>query len=673
VILPQPVAVTEPSIVQMSQIEKPALTPEQEIALQKIDAFMTSVAPTLGRIFGMRDLQLERGNGWATDLLSGKVTYDPSFFVAELGYDDEMTEYATMHEMAAHLREVLTEPKLTQEVIRFSKPDEKTREAKQFAQAKGIFHEILADIAGNNIIHAALPREKDVAARLHRQKQFPDDPTDVTDSADDRPRYRDLPRHLQFLYKIIREEMIPDSETIVSPEVDAMITQFRDYNGMGDLIKYSTQVAKSAREPMPPREKFDIWTKVIFPEWQKLYEMDAEDPKFQEQEPQNSEGQPEQSQSGESDSKPHSENQPQQSPEQQNQDSSENGQPSDQNQDGQPQSGQPDFSDYYEEYNQRHPEPISHDEHEQIEQDARRYHGKQRADERAKQRKQARQQDPDRRLDEQIRKETGHGLAEKRAYDREIAKYADEINELRGIYRELLNEHIGQRRKLRGNHESGVILTPEHLARTAVQIRQGKTDIPAFSDYEKRPSNHELTGKTDFVFAFDCSGSMDGERSRIAASTAVICLEALKAIQDDIEEMGQAANIDLDVDIRTAIYAFTENYTNPKPLSTGLDMKERLDAFSEISSPGGGTSGDFLGAIDSLPVDSDRHQVLIVVSDGEFDENGRIATLRNKGWKVFDLSIQADEAVRMFAPDGRLITDPAELPHAMTELIKENF
>jgi hypothetical protein len=167
---------------------------------------------------------------------------------------------------------------------------------------------------------------------------------------------------------------------------------------------------------------------------------------------------------------------------------------------------------------------------------------------------------------------------------------------------------------------------------------------------------------------------MEGARAEVAASSAVICLEALSAIQNDIEEMSHQANIEIDVDIRTAIYTFTGEFKNPKPLSTGLNEIQRLDTYTEIlAAEGDSTSNAFLGGINQLPASPERHQVLIVVTDGAFHEDGKIAELRRKGWRVFGLSIQSDAAVEMFAPGGRLINNPAELPQAMTDLIKENF
>lgn len=593
----------------------------------RIDDFLQHEAPVVGRLMGVHNLNIRVGDGWATNLETGEVTIDPRFFL-EQGYSIDMTTYACLHEVSAHLREVLTEPELTSKVKKFV----------QRGEPEGIFHNILSDIAGNNRTHAVLPRMAQVAESLYSEKLF---------KASD---YTDTPRHLQFLYKIIRQEMIPDSETTVNPEVDEMLNEFRNFYDTGqDMLKYSTQVAKSPTEMMSGEEKFKIWTEVIYPRWQDLLEQDRQDPKFQ-QSP--SDGESGQDQSGE---------------------------PGDQPTEQQPAGGTPDFSQYYEQYkNEHHSEPMTEAEHEAIEKAA----ADKAAEAKKQQRQEARQKrqeaNPSFHHDAQMRQETGHGLAEKKRYDNEINTWQDAINELRDVYRSLLDEHVGARRRLRGGHAEGAILTPDRLAQTVVDIANGVSEPKAFSDYERRISQRELTGRSDYVFIFDRSGSMRGEKSEAAASSAVICMEALAGMQRDIETIQNDIGAEIDVDVRTAIYTFDNEINNPKPLSHGLSLKERLDTYSEVRNPGGANADSHaLQMICELPPEQDRSRILVVVSDGEADNPSlartKIEQLRREGWKVYGISIGSDAAVQLYAPHSQRVDDPSLLPDLMKQLIQETL
>ena len=627
------------------------LTPEQEQYKQRVAEFLAQHVPVLSALSGVPNAHFDVGLEWATNLKTGRLTIGIKTFM-EQNLDIEDAINGVLHELNAHFRELLTEPDLTRQVIAFSHPPRSA----ELPQARQIFHNILADIAGNNTIHSLLPDQERISARLYREKLFPDDPIDdmTTETLDEsgkerRQKHADLPRHLQFLYKLMREEMIPGSETIVKPEVDELIAHFRDFNGAGDLIKYSTQVSypddERVKDQTDAEKRFDIWTKVIYPEWFKLFEMDLADPKFQKNTPQ---GQPE-DQSGE--------------PEE-----------------GDGQSGdQSDFGEYYDDYfENKHPSPMTEDEHKQIENDIKKYVATVKAGERKNQANKNAALDPQKLRNRQFRTETGHSLAKLNRYNSEIEKWREQINALRETFRKLLNESVGVRRKLHAGHEMGAILTPETLAQTAAAVRSGHY-TNAFSDYERRISERELTSKTDYIFAFDVSGSMRGEPAAAAASSAVICLEALSGMQRDIERMRDQNGISIDVDIRTAIYTFASDIYNPKPLSSGLSTKERLDSYSAILSPGGGVDSNskvFQIIKQQIKRDPDRNQIIIVVSDGSDDIRGtesEIRELRGAGFKVYGLSVITSDAVAIFAPHGQQIDDSSQLPTAMSHLIEETI
>lgn len=634
-----------PNIETRQSGSEPVIQPLHDLetlqaGIEATSNFLGENAEHLGRIFGINNFNITVGEGWKTDLESGQVTADPRFFI-EKGYTPNMAAYATMHEVAAHLREVVQQPKLTRDVIGFLK----TEHRQGRGEASGIFHNIFGDIAGNNLIHATLDATRETAAELYDTKLFAE--ADYTNGEALQPR------HLQFLYKIIRQEMIPNSQTTVYPEVDELIASFRDFQGKGDLIKFATAVAGSDGREMPARDRFELWTKVIYPEYLKLYEADKQDPDFQQKpgEQGDGEGQP-------------SDGQPQQG------DPAE-GQP----QDGQPQptQGKPDFSKQYKDYHEnRHPEPMGEDEHEKIHRDVEK---KQREQERAEREA----NDPLKQLDKKLQETTGHSLAELKRYQSETEKWREEINAMREIYKLVINERVSSRRRLQGNHTEGVMINPDTVAQTVIDVRAGAVEPAAFIDYEKHRGEREMTGKTDWIFVFDRSGSMGADgRSKAAASSAVIVLEGLAAMQRDVEAAEEEAGMDLDLDIRTALYTFNGEVDCPKPLSHHLTEKERLDAYQLVASPGGDNADSVvLKMIEDITIESDRRKVLVVLSDGEADDTDAsrrsVERLRKNGWQVFGIAIGSTAAEELYSPDSKRVDDPKNLPEAIQTLIQSNL
>lgn len=611
--------------------------------LQKAEEFLRDVAPHLGRLFGM-DLRINIGPGWATDLKTGDVTADPRFFL-ERGYTPDMSVYATLHEVCAHLREVVTKPKLTDRVIEFG----------QRGRAQAIFQNVFSDIAGNNLIHAVLPRTMPkVAEQLYSEKLFPE------------VDYSNIPRHLQFLYKIIREEMIPDSQTAVRPEVDEAIQSLRDYQGKGDLIKYSTSLAKSNKEAMPPEERFRVWTNLIHPVYEKLIEQDKEDPVPNQQ--------------GESsDQQGQSQGESQQSEGQEGEQSGE--QDGSQSESGS-ESGEDQFESYYDDYTEnRHPEPMSEEDHEKIHEQAKEKEQRESSDQSPRSQDKSereRRRQATEAIDNQVRQESGHTLAEQRRYNNEIIKWQDAITEMRDVYKKVIQERIAQKRGLsRRTFDEGAILDPNRLAQTVIDINAGVEQPEAFRDYEEIRGNAKAIGKTDYVFVFDVSGSMAHEgKAEAASASAVIGLEGLSAMQRDIEQAELDNNMDLELDIRTAIYTLGERPRCLKPLSTSLGPKERLDTYAALQNPNEGSTLDYLSLeeVEKLKAENDRRQIVIVVSDGGSNDPGRarqaVDRLRGQDWLVYGVSIGSNEAERLYAPTAKRVDDPAKLPEEIYKFIE---
>lgn len=595
-------------------------------------AFITEQAPALAGIFGIDQLSIQVGDGWATDMETGAVTVDPSFFI-EQGYEPDWAIYGTLHEIRAHLVEVQYNPALTRSVMEFAKQGD----------AEQIFHNVMADISGNKAIHARLPRMADVAEDVYKKRLFPDDPTPMDDPLEQQPRYRDLPRHLQFLYKVIRQEMIPGSHTSVLPEVDEVIQAMRNYQGSGeDVITYSTDVSHGKRET-PPEEKFGLWIQVIYPEYQKLVEIDKQDPRFQDSQ---------KSQNGE--------------PGEPQQGAGQDGKPKDNGQ----------FGEYYQDYHEnRHPEPLSKEDHDKLHDHAE--HRKQKP-----QKTSAGSSNPKVLRSKQFKAETGHSIQEAQNYMAELEKWREPIDAMRELFASIIERRVAVRRHLgRQAHTEGALLDPNRLAQTVIDLSSGVKEPAAFLDYQQTRGETEMIGNTDYYLVVDASGSMAGEKAAAAAASTLIFLEGLGALQADIEEAEAVHDIDLGLTIRSCVYTFGDGAANHKSLSPQLDVKERIESFQTVLAAGSGGTSDFLAleAITEEPQnDTDRRRVIVVITDGESDNADRagkaIGLLRSQpNTSVHGISIGSDDAVKLYAPNSKRNDDPATLPKAIEALLEETL
>jgi Mg-chelatase subunit ChlD len=663
---------TEQSLQPLEQLPDPAsLTPEEiSTELQGAVDFLTGAAPQMGKIFGVNNLNVricqlgEDSAGMASDPASGDLLIDPTFWFRAGYKSKDAVVYGVFHETAAHLRTIFNNPALNERIKAFEK------KGKEHA----VFNNIFEDVAGNNLIHAALPRMKDVAAQLYAERITPQDD------------FREIPRHMQFLYKILRQEMIPDSQTAVLPEVDAAIAELRDYQGQGDLIKYGTAVAKSAHQAMSATEHFEIWTNLIHPVYVKLIEQDLEDPTFENKPGESDDkGQPGEQSGNQGENQQEGKGQPGDN----QSDQGEAGQdgenkPGDQSPIGsKPANGQAkspaeqQFGNYYQAMEDSHLDPISEEDLQTMTDQAQERQAK--VESKSPSRVLSEQE---RRLDEKVRRETGHSLHEQRRYDADIVHWQPTIQEMRDVFQQVISQRVSQKRGLsRRTFSEGAVLDPDRLVQTFIDVRNNVPDPEAFKDYESRRGETNTVGKTDYVFVLDVSGSMQGQKAQNAAASVVIGLEGLAAMQRDIEEAEASHNLDLDLDIRTAILTFGDNASVVKPLSTKVSPKERLDAYQAVTKPNASSTQDFLALeeIGTWSAEPDRRRIVIAVSDGGSNDGARdtsprarraIDALRGQGWFVYGISIGSNEAETLYSPTARRVDDPSKLPETIQSFIE---
>lgn len=604
--------------------EQEALLEERQAALDKAASFLRDQIPALCQLTGM-GVNVAVGKDWSTDLKTGSFTIDPSFFI-EKGYSADHCVFATLHELMAHVRDVKHDPVFAARQRAFIMGSKNPQEQ----QARQIFNNILTDVHGNKQIMNMLPAMREVGADLYNNRLFP------TERDSEPVDYTKEPMHLQFLYKIIRQEMIPGSETPVRQEVDEAIDQLRNFQGgQIDLISFLTDpnAKGSDGKKMSGNDRFDYWLTQIWPRYEKLIELDKQEAKDNQQDsdsPQND--------TGEQDNNP--------------------------------------FSDAYTDYfDNRHPDPLSPEEHEKIHKTIKKANqDKRRESVTPEQREHNRQREANRRYREQ----TGHSLREKEKYNSEVRRFHKQIDHMRQVFRSILDEVIATRRGLsRRAHQDGDVLDPNRLAQTVADIRSGVAP-EAFQRYEAIRGRTELSCKTDYFFVFDCSGSMAGKSAQSAASCAVIMLEGLASMERDIRKLEKEQNIDLsDLSVRTALYTFGSSSVCHKPLSSSLNDKQRLDTYAAITAADASDTADYLALqeIAGLRRDHDRQRIVIVVTDGESsDRNAAYAAInqlrRDQNTVVYGVSIGSIAAEQLYAPNAKFIDDPKDLPNILQSFIE---
>ncbi len=616
---------TETLQIPASDIEPPELTPEQEalveefrVALDDAEKFLLDQKPAICRLTGL-EVRAVVGKGWATYPETGLVTIDPLFFI-EKGYSVNHCVFAILHELMSHVRDIKRDPVFAARQHAFIMSGKDPQEQ----QSRSIFNNILTDIHGNKQIMNMLPAMREVGADLYDNRLFP------TERDGEIVDYTNIPMHLQFLYKIIRQEMVPNSETPVRQEVDEAINQLRNFqDGQFDLISFLTN--PGARGPngkkLSGSDRFDYWLTQIWPKYEALMKLDKQEAKDTQQQNNN-----QQTNSN--------------TTEQQDTDPSQN--------DNTKQDSNP-FTDAYADYfDNKHPEPFSPEEHEKIHNAIDKAAQEKRHETMTpEQRERARQIAANRRYQEQ----TGHSLQEKQHYDSEVKRLHRQIDQMRQVFQSVLDEVVATRHGLsRRPHQDGDILDPNRLAQTVVDIESGVAP-EAFQRYETVRGRTELNCKTDYFFVFDCSASMRGKPAQAAASCAIIMLEGLASMERDIRQLEEQQNIDLsDLSVRTSLYTFGSNATCHKPLGSSLNDKQRLDTYTAIVAANADGTADYLALqeIADLPRSQDRQRVIIVVTDGQSNNPGAaqaaISQLRrNQNTVVYGVSIGSDAAEQLYA------------------------
>lgn len=588
----------------MGNPEKPEIqgvvTPPVE---EKFRAFLTGEERILNDIAGGAGFTFKRGEGWAINPETGEATYDPKFF-EEKGYTPSQALFGAFHEIKCHLVE-------TSELLGTPRGQEAHERLKDRIKAKPRLHiweNCRTDVKGNLAITRFAPSLAEDVEAVYREKLWPE--TDLTSK----------PKHLQFMYSILRTAMVPDEEVTVDPAVQEAIKKLRSVKGK-DVIALATDPAQDPLLALRLSERY------IEPVIEELYQEDLEEKKEQKGKGEKGQGTPEES-----------------------------------------------FADDYEDYENRHPEPMDEEEVE-----------KKINETKEQQSESARQA---------AGYETEHGVSKK-----DLADYYDEyrqvegsLEQLRNVFRRIVEQRKIPIRRLAALKEEGVMIDPGLVTQTYLDVKAGVDNPKTMKDFEGRFIEENIPGKFSLRLVADQSGSMAGEKSVHQRRSAILVMEALKEFSDILGDERAGLSIDLDVQTELRSFGVKEGTRLYKPLSRELPERQRVEFFKGLLETSGGTNDyDALAEIEKdvrggLARDETyaaelksgkRREIVIVLSDGDSgnatEVKNRCQNLRELGVKVVGLGMgsgsQSIEST--YTPEGRICYDISDLPKTLQDLLAE--
>jgi len=568
-----------------------------------VETFLSEEERILNDIAGCTGFTFKRGEGWAINPETGDATYDPKFFEKN-GYTPSQALFGAFHEIKCHLVE-------TSELLGTPRGQEAHERLKDRIKSKPRLHiweNCRTDVKGNLAITRFAPSLAEDVEAVYREKLWPE--TDLTSK----------PKHLQFMYSILRTAMVPDEEVTVDLAVKEAISKLRNVKGK-DVIALATDPAQDPLLALRLSERY------IEPVIEELYQEDLEERKDQKGKGEKGQGTPEES-----------------------------------------------FADDYEDYENRHPEPMDEEEVE-------------------KKIKETKEQQS-----ESARQAAGyeqeHGVSKKDLADyyEEYHQVEGSLEQLRNVFRRIVEQRKIPIRRLAALKEEGVMIDPGLVTQTYLEVKAGVDNPKTMKDFEGSFIEGNIPGKFSLRLVADQSGSMAGEKSIHQRRSAILVMEALKEFSDILDDERAGLSIDLDVQTELRSFGVKEGTRLYKPLSRELPERQRVEFFKGLLETSGGTNDyDALAEIEkdvrgSLTWDEiyaaelkngKRREIVIVLSDGDSgnaaEVKNRCQNLRELGVKVVGLGMgsgsQSIEST--YTPEGRICYDISDLPKTLQDLLAE--
>lgn len=600
--------------------------PEIEGSGDKAEAFFAQEEKILSDLAGSSHFFFRRGKGWSIDPETGESTYDPNFF-QDKGFTASQALFASFHEIKCHFVEIaeLRDREGGEEVYR------KLKDRSQRKKRVHVWENCRTDIKGNLAIIQFAPSLAESAETLYREKLWPE--RDLTSK----------PRHLQFMYAILRESMVSSQQVSIDSKVREAIDSLRSVKGRDGKERDVIALATNPRQD--PLIALRLSMRYIEPVIDKLFEEDVKDR-------QNQKSKPDRSQEGEGYDEAETDDW---------------------------------FSDEYEDYEEnRHPEPMDDEE----------------VDEKIRERE--RRQSTSQRQRTGYESEHGIRYTDAANYQRDYKKIEWQIEPYREIFRRIASQRLVIIRHLAALKEEGIMIDPGLVAQTYMDVKAGIPNPRTMKEFEGVVIPENVPKNADIYFVKDQSGSMAGEKARAQRLGTVVELEALQEGEDMMVEAELPDVLSLNINTAFLGFGFSEGARIYKPLSRGLTESQRIALYKGLLQTHGGTNDyDAMVFIENEikykmndPVFTDelksgkRKVVVIVTTDGgstyrdlekeqaRAQTRGKVEDLRKLGIKVKAIALvpqdeDRENIVEVYGAGDTTICPSADKYYESTKTILE--
>lgn len=501
--------------------ELKALLEEAEKFLDSHRYLFTTFAKDVSLTFEPR-LDIET---FKIDLERGRVLLRTQWF-QEQGYSMDQIIWACFHELS-HFSDLKSDPDGMLKNFDYIKSKGKEK------RAYHTFYNVFDDIFVNRQVASRAPAYSpdtvggQEVRRLYQEKLF-----EETD-------YSQIPRHLQFLYSILRPVMAPEEEVRVSDEVKEALEKpikilgrnFTLPKFLDTFIKPTASMVK--KEENLPSRRYELLKKYLEPIFAQLLKEDQEDPHFQK--PPKGEGEEGEGEEGE---------------------------------------GTP-FDEYYDEFDKNNPDQVKPDDLKDWIKGE-----KKKEDEKAARQKKE---------EEEAKKSPGQKAKEAQAgADKDFAKRHDipetvmsvfrkiearvhpYLNELTNLWRSIVYGKSEETRvALAGFYRAGIDIDIPQVVREWAKIETGKLEEARI--YVKPVEKITMRERPELIrvhLVCDLSGSMDEAKREVLKESAVLLLRSLEEFQTYLNMTRSLTKSKLNVD--TEMWGFGNS-----------DKAERLKHFAE--------------------------------------------------------------------------------------------
>ncbi len=595
--------------------------------------------------------------------LNTNTIYVNSRFYKKLGFSDEKTAFATLHE-AEHFME--KKVMLTEEGGATTFGNYVKRIGK--SEAYGLMDNCVADIRENSAVVAKTnPGFRTIEEGLYREELFKE--TDFTAS----------PRHVQFCQALLREGRIPDEACTLAQGVRAKLDALRDMKDEeGESL---LDIFTNPDVPMSYRLQFQ--NQYVWPIVKALLDEDMKERKEQQSQG-GDKGKPGDGEEGEGGGAKQGEGKEKEGEGQEAEGGgkSQKGKAPPKGGKEQPPNPNDVFRDAYDAAKKQVLNAVPVEALAKAFEEWKKEHAKDPLDE----------------ADKAYADAIGVKKEELRAYRNIVERLENTRNpetgenvmeELRALVRRIIAERVKPGTLPRYPTEEGEELVDP--AELVAQVKAGNLEPRAWQTQEMREKRGEKFGEVELTAIFDRSASMvSGGKLRAQQEAGVLWLEALKEFADVCDE--ERVNMDAPLEVRTEAYAFQADAMDGVPIkkmSKELGEAERIRMGALLGSAPGESTPDFvpldaiLRALSDEVVrkiaDGELKKIVIVFTDGDSDDPRRVQSaleaLRGKGVVVVGVGIteSASSVLTTYAPGAQVVAEAIKLPQTLGDLLKEHL